>query len=240
MQLTDFWIYALPGIFLEISAALVGTYYLKKGRLQFKNTNYLVLFLWFTVLLETLGCYAPIAYFSDYKYFAFVVGTPFENNFWLFNLYGLTNFSFFAFYFISFLKNKYWRNIFYLLIGSFIGIAGIVMTTTGSFFKEPSRFVAIVGTMLLFVGVVLFYFELLRSNILLQVKRFLPFYVSVGVLVFNLCITPIDILSQYFSVADGNELFVKLHLNVLLFANIFMYSTFIFGFIICSRKKKSY
>ena len=108
------------------------------------------------------------------------------------------------------------------------------------FFPSSPKFITIAGTFLLFFSVMFFYFELLRSDLVLQLKRFLPFYISVGVLVFNLSITPIEILSQYFNLEEGNELFIKLHINVLLIANIFMYSTFILGFIICSRKKKFY
>ncbi|MCW8981918.1 MAG: hypothetical protein OQJ83_11085, partial [Altibacter sp.] len=84
---------------------------------------------------------------------------------------------------------------------------------------------------------VLFYFELLRSDMLLQLKHFLPLYISAGVLVFNLCVTPIDIFSEYFK---NNTFLVELKVYVYLYANIFMYSSFIIGFIVCSKKKRSY
>lgn len=219
-------------------AALAGSYYLVKNTTRAKNSKYLVLFLWVTVFVEVIASYALIAYYSDYKYFAFVEGTPFKNNFWLYNVYIVLSFSFFTLYFASFLKNKYWKIIFLALTISFIVISGIIVISTGLFFESIPQFVSLTGTLLLFFSVVMFYFELLRSDLLLQLKKLLPFYISVGVLVFNLCVTPIDLLSQHFSVE--NELFVKLHLNVLFFANIFIYSTFIFGFLICSRKKKSY
>lgn len=240
MEVSDFLVFILPIFFLEILAASAGSYYLKKISPRFKSTQYFVLFLWCTVCVEIFASYAPVAYFSDYEVFSFIAGTPFENNFWLYNIYNILSFSFLTLYFTSFLKNKYWKSFFLVSTIGFIIVSGIIIISNGTFFKSPSKFVTITGTLLLFFSVVLFYFELLRSDLLLQLKRFLPFYISVGVLIFNLCTTPIDILSQYFSIADGNELFVKLHINVLLFANIFMYSTFIFGFVICSKKKKSY
>lgn len=220
-------------------AAVAGSYYLKSTVPQFKTTRFVVYFLWFTVFVELLGSYAPIAYFSEYTFLESIVGTPFANNFWLFNIFNVLNYSFFSFYFISILKNKFWKNIFFGLIISFVVISILAFVFTPSFFKPSSQLLVISGTLLLFLSIIMFYFELLRSDYLLQLKRFLPFYISVGVLVFNLCVTPIEILSQYFSIADGNELFVKLHINVLLFANIFIYGTFILGFLICSRKKKS-
>ncbi len=240
MGLSDLLLFLFTVISLEAMAALAGSYYLKRTSSQFRNTKYLVLFLWITVSVEILASYALVAYYSDYEIFAFVKDTPFKNNFWLYNIYNILSFSFFTLYFISFVKNKYWKIIFLVLIISFIVVSETIIISTGSFFETTPIFVSIIGTLLLFFSVALFYFELLRSDLLLQLKRFLPFYISVGVLVFNLCITPIDILSQYFSIEDGNELFVKLHLNVLFYANIFMYSTFTFGFLICSRRKKSY
>lgn len=237
---SDFLIFLLPIFTLEILAALAGTFYLKREPSHIKSTKYLVLFLWFTVFIELFGCYAPVAYFTDYSVFGFIKDTPFENNFWLYNIYNILNYSFFTLYFTSFLKNKIWKKIFLFLTIGFIITSVSVILFKGIYFRSSSTFVTISGTLLLFFTVFLFYFELLRSDMLLQLNKFLPFYISVGVLVFNLCITPIDILSHYFSIADGNELFVKLHLNVLLYGNIFMYSTFILGFLICLRKKKSF
>jgi len=221
-------------------AALSGSYYLKRDISHFKNTKYLVIFLWVTVFVEIVASSAVLPYYYDYKVLALIKETPFKNNFWIYNVYNIASFSFFTLYFVSFLKNEYWKTIFRVLTICFIVVSGIIIISTGSFFESSPQFVPIAGTLLLFFSVVLFYFELLRSDLLLQLKKLLPFYISVGVLVFNLCVTPIDILSQYFNLTDGNELFVKLHTNVLFFANVFMYGTFIFGFLICSKKKKSY
>lgn len=240
MELGDFLLYVLPIFFLEVLAASTGTYYLRKNLSQFKSTKYLVLFLWITVFVELVGSYAPIGYFSDYTIFSFVQGTPFENNYWWYNSYSVLSFSFFILYFISFSKNKYWKLIFQILVGTFLLVSILIFIFSGTFFIGYSPYLTIAGTLLLFFSVVMFYFELLRSEFLLQLKRFLPFYISVGVLVFNLCVTPIEIFIQYFNLKDGNELFVTLRSNVLLYANIFMYSTFILGFLICLKKKKHF
>lgn len=221
-------------------AALSGSYYLKRDISHFKNTKYLVIFLWVTIFVEIVASYAVLPYYYDYKVLDLIKETPFKNNFWIYTIYNIASFSFFTLYFVSFLKNEFWKTIFRVLTICFIVVSGIIIISTGSFFESSPQFVPIAGTLLLFFSVVLFYFELLRSDLLLQLKKLLPFYISVGVLVFNLCVTPIDILSQYFNLTGGNELFVKLHLNVLFFANVFMYGTFILGFLICSRKKKSY
>ena len=239
MELSDFLPYVLPIFFLEILAASAGTYYLRRNVSQFKNTKYLVLFLWLTVFVEAVGFYAPFAYFSDYTMFPFVQGTPFENNYWWYNIYITLSFSFYVLYFISFLKNSYWKSVFKALVGAFLLSSISIFIFSDTFFKGFPPFVTISGTLLLFFSVILFYFELLRSDLLLQLKGLLPFYISVGVLMFNLCLTPIEIFIQYFNLKGGNELFVTLRSNVMLYGNIFMYSTYTLGFLICSRKKKS-
>lgn len=240
MELGDFLLYVAPIFSLEVLAASTGTYYLKKGSLKFKSTEYLVLFLWFTVFVEIVGSYAPIAYFSNYRIFSAVLETPFENNFWWYNIYAALSFSFYVLYFVSFLKNRYWKLVFQVSIVAFLISSILIFIFGGTFFKGFSPYLTIAGTLLLFFSVVFFYFELLRSDLLLQLKRFLPFYISVGVLVFNLCVTPIELFVQYFNLEGGNESFVTLRSNVLLYANIFMYSIFIIGFLVCSKKKKYY
>ena len=196
------------------------------------------MFLWFTVFVEIFGSYSPIGYFSEYRYFPFIQDTVFQNNLWWYNLFAISNFAFFTYYFISFLKNKTLRSIAHVSIVLYLFISLGVYIITGSLFSSTSNFVMIIGTLLLLMSVLSFYFELLRSDLLLQLKRLLPFYISVGVLIFNLCVTPVDILSDYFSEREGNALFVRLHITVLLFANLFLYTSFILGFLICSRTKK--
>lgn len=240
MDLGDFLIYVIPIFSLEVAAAFIGIYYLKRDFPKPISTKYLVYFLWLTVFVEVVGAYAPIAYFSDYKIFSVVHGTSLENNFWWYNMYTALGFSFYVLYFTSFLKNRYLKSIFQISVIAFLISSIFVFIFSGTFYEGYSPYLTIAGTLLLFFSVVFFYFELLRSDMLLQLKQFLPFYISVGVLAFNLCVTPIELFIQYFNLEGGNELFVKLRSNVLLYANIFMYSTFILGFIVCSRKKKSY
>ena len=104
------------------------------------------------------------------------------------------------------------------------------------FFKEDSVFTAIAGTLLLLLVNVLFYFDLLKSNQILNLKKQLPIYISVGVLVFYLCVTPIDLFSQYFK--RVNELFVNVKAIIYIIANILMYTTFTIGFLVCAKNKK--
>lgn len=237
LTIVDFTIYALPVTFIELLSVLAGIYYLKKSKSQHPATKYFVWFLGLTFFTEVVGAYSPIAYFSDYEYFGFVQDTSFERNKWLYNFYSLFFAVFYTYYFRNYLKNKLWRLILKVLIVLFIVSSIINLTITGVFFTEDSAYVNLVGTFLIFFSITLFYFELLRSDILLNLKRYLPLYISIGVLVFTLCMTPISLFSEYFN--EENSAFVKLQSHLILYSNLFMYTFFIIGFYIC-RKRTTY
>jgi hypothetical protein len=234
VEFLDYIINVGPIYLLEILAAIAGTYYLKKDSTS-RSTRWLVIFLWVTVAVEFTSSYAVIAYFSDYKYFSFVKDTPYADNKWLFNIYIILNFTFFIHYCGSYLKGELIKRIVkYSVISYFLASIGYLLVKD-VYFTETSLFSAIVGTLLLFVVIILFYFQLLKSDKILNLKYFLPFYISIGVLMFNLCITPLDIFSEFYS--KENIPFWKFKNIVFLLSNLFMYSSFILGFIICRRKK---
>jgi hypothetical protein len=222
---------------LELLAATAGTYYLKKNTEASNSTFYLVYFLWFTFILEVIAIYSPIAYFTDCEYFGFVYDTVFERNIWLYNIYSLISFSFFVYYIMSLLKSKAQKKTITLILYIYLIIGVLNLILSDVFFKEDSVFTAIAGTLLLLLVNVLFYFDLLKSNQILNLKKQLPIYISVGVLVFYLCVTPIDLFSQYFK--RVNELFVNVKAIIYIIANIFMYTTFTIGFLVCAKKNNS-
>lgn len=235
MEISDFILGALPITILELVAAVSGSYYLAKTE-HLKYTKYIVWLLWLTFFIEVLGSYAPIAYFSDYKYLSFLEDTSFSYNFWLYNIFMLIHYGIYIYYFRALIKNRFWRVVLQWALVIFEVSSLIYLFATDVFFTEFSQFTNIFGTLLLAFSIVLFYLELLRSEILLKLKFFIPIYISAGALMFHLVVTPVDLFSEYFS--SKNEIFVDLRVKVLLFANIFMYSLYTIGFLICSRKKK--
>ncbi|MBT8262320.1 MAG: hypothetical protein KJO05_05825 [Bacteroidia bacterium] len=222
---------------MELLAALAGSFFLYKTNAA-KISKQLVGFLWITFIVEVIAAYAPIAYFSDYKYFSFVKDTVFEDHKWLYNMYSLFSAVFLTYYFHQHLRNIKWKLILQVTLIAFSVAAIINLIFSGVFFVSDAQFTLLIGTLILIMSIIMFYFELLQSDLLLQLKRILPMYISVGVMVFSLCVTPVDIFSEYFS--EGNDSFVVLRNNVYLYTNIFMYTTFIIGFIICSKEKTSY
>jgi uncharacterized protein YneF (UPF0154 family) len=235
--LNDYIIFTLPINLVEILAAIAGTIYLKKVPAYNLSTKHFVWFLWFTVGLETVGTIAPIAFFEDYNFFYFLKGTPFQDNRWVYNIYSLCSAAFLTFYFSELIKNVFWKSVLKYLIIFFVITSIINLMISGVFFTEDSKYVNLLGAFMTFFSITLFYFELLRSDLLLNLKRYFPLYVSIGVLVFSLCMTPLSIFSDYFN--EENEQFVRLQSHLILYANLFMYLFFIIGFYICRKKSSS-
>jgi len=232
--LNEYFIKVIPINVVELLAAIAGSYYLKKNPNTQKANKYLVYFLWYTFINEVISAYAVVAYFSEYKYFSIVKDTFFYNNAWLFNIYTIISFSFLINYFSSFIKSKEIIKVFKLLTIIYIIISLILLVTSDLYFNSDTPFLTVVGTILVVISIFYYYFSLLKSDKVLDLKKQLPIYISIGVLVFNLCFTPIDIFSQYFK--RVNELYVTIRINLLLITNIFMYTTFIIGFLVCTKK----
>jgi hypothetical protein len=229
--LNDYLVFTLPINVVEIFAAIAGTIFLKKVPAYNLSTKYFVRFLWLTVAVETIGTYAPLAYFEGYQFFSFLENSSFLDNKWLYNSFAVVTSIFYTYYFGQFIKSKIQRVILKLLAVLFVISSIVNLAISGVFFIEDSEYVYLVGTFLVFFSITLFYFELLKSDMLLNLKRYLPFYISIGVLVFSLCMTPISLFSEYFN--QENSEFVKLQSHLILYSNLFMYTFFIIGFYIC-------
>ena len=235
MGFSDFLLNIVPVILFELIAAIAGIFYLKKNSTR-TNERYFVYFLWLNVLIDVLGSYAGVAYFTDYQIFEFIKGTPFRNNYWLFNIHLLLTNLFFIWFFSSEIKKVVLRKIL-LLLSVIMTIVVIADFYFGSFFGAISKTSAIFGSLLILLTILLFYKDLLVSEKLLKLKFYLPIYISVVLLVHTLCTSPLDFLSSYFKTSSGNHLFVSLKVSVFFFLNILLYLTYTVAFIICSKRK---
>jgi len=236
LEFSDVLWATIPILILEYIAAIAGIFFLKNSSNYTNWDKYFVWYLWLTCFVETIGLYSPLAYYTDYAYFSFVRDTSFISNYWLYNAFTLVSISFYCLYFISYLKSINKRKVLTALIFVYMIYSIGHLLMSGVFFKGYSQVILFSGVLLLIINVIFYYFELLRSDQIMNVKYLLPIYVSVGALLFYICVTPILFLSNYFS--TENSLFVNLRINVMLYANIFLYSTYTFGFLICSKKRK--
>jgi len=218
----------------EFLAFIVGVYYYKKNKST--PTYYLVLFLGITVFSEILKWYVVLI--NDGLLY-FLKGTVFERNYWLANLYAVLSYLFYINYFKWYLSTK--RSIKVLNLVSIVFLAFSILENifSGEFFLKFMPISNILGTLLVFLSIAFYYLELLKSDQILQVQKSLPFYVSVGALIFHLCSTPLFLYSSYYSnsVDPG---FVSLYRQVIFGTNYLLYSIYIAGFLICLRTKDPY
>ncbi|WP_271764862.1 hypothetical protein [Aquimarina algiphila] len=222
---------------IELIAVLVGLYCTTKYR-EDKVSRYFVWFLLFVVIVETMGLLPRLV--DGWSLFFPLKGTFFEkDNYWLYNPYLILNFVFYIFYYIKNIKSKKSKNLLKGLALFFFFSSIVNLLLTDVFFKAISAYTFILGGVLIFIGIFLYFYEVFQSDTILYFGRIFPFYVAAGTLVFHLTVTPLLIYSKYYS-ASSNPEFVKIYTNIITIANIFMYTCFTVGFIVCFRKNKSY
>src|SRR5690606_34876067 len=138
---------------------------------------------------------------------------------------------------ISQLQNKRTTRIFKWITVFFVLSAVLNLILTEVFFEQSSAYSFITGTFILLTLIFVYYFEHLKSDKILYFYKSLVFYISVGLLLWHVTITPLFIYNKYFNSASPE--FVKLHSIILNICNFFLYCLYIIAFIICASNKKS-
>ena len=187
------------GHFVEFLAAVSGTYYLFKTPNAQKIIRLFVYFLWLTVFVETIGLYAAYAYFTDYKNLEFIRDSPFERNYWLYNSFHVLSFGMYFFFFILHLNSAKIRRILTLTVFIFQVTVILDLFYSGFFFIAYSAYASVGGTLIMVICIMAYYYEMLISDKILHFYKNLVFYVSIGVLIWNLMVTPLFIYSKYFT-----------------------------------------
>lgn len=187
------------------------------------------------VFVETLGLYPTYAYFSDYTSLSFIRNTPFERNYWLYNIHKIISLLTYLSLFTSRLGGKRMRKIFWILIAVFAVSSFYNLIFSGIFYIGHSVFTTVSGTFLLVVIILIYYYELLKSDQILDFYYNVVFYISLGAVVWHLVVTPIFIYNKYFSLQSPD--FVLLHSWILRLANVFLYGTIIVGFLFAYRRE---
>lgn len=218
-----------PTYIFELFAAVAGIFYLFSNKNAGRADRLLVLCLIFIFVMDlgtiTFRLYSDV---YDYKYIEFLKDSPFGEFFWMYNSLNLVANSLFTFYYMLQLRSRKLKNILKGFIFSYwIGtiVLGIL---TGEYFKGLSSFVYIFGAFLICTSIAFYYLELIRTERILNFKRELPLFISVGLLIFQLAATPIFIFQRYIEVSEE---FSEVYGWTLDAANFFMYTVFTIGFI---------
>ncbi len=221
----------------EILAASAGTIYITKYRDK-SYIRYFVIFLWLTVFIEIVFGWLPscIHFFDS---FSGLKNTMFANNNWAYSIYDVISYSFYSFFFWSLIENVRFKAISKFVIVSYIIVAILNLAFNEFSFDTNSYPNVIIGTLILLLVIFYYYYQLLQSDLILNFYKSFPFYVSVGLLTFHLILNPIAIYQSYYN-SNSNPDFVEVYRYILTATNIFMYTCFTIGFLVCLKKNKSY
>ncbi|AXT53621.1 hypothetical protein D1818_23375 [Aquimarina sp. BL5] len=220
----------------EFLAALVGIIYIYKYRVD-NATRYFVYFLCFSFFVELLGELPTLI--KNNESLDFLNNTLLAKNAWFYNIYTIISILFYVCYFKYYLKSRYLKNILNILLLVFLLSSIVNLIITDVFFVRQSSYVMVFGTFLILISVFFYFFEMLKSEKILEFNKDFVFYVGVGASIFHLCITPLFIYFRYFH-DDISPEFVQIHKTILYTSIIFMYTCFTIGFLVCFKKNKSY
>ncbi|WP_438424282.1 hypothetical protein [Aquimarina macrocephali] len=229
-------IFLFSYLLFELMAAIAGSFYIRKCRGD-RFSRYFVYFLWLTLFVELFGTIPALIYYGDL--FPSLKGTFLEKNHWLYNIFFIYNFSFYIYYFCLNYKTEKLKVFMKALMVAYVLGAIVNLIFSDIYFIGISPFTYIVGTILLFVGGILYLYEILQSDKILTFYKTIPFYIAVGSVIFHLVVTPLFIYSKFYHMEKSPE-FVDVRKIILNSAIIFMYTCYTIGFIVCSRKNKSY
>lgn len=218
---------------VEGIAAITGLICYKK----YRNTyhKYFIWFLVYIILLDFLGSYT--IYVAKYEILKPIKealkGTLIEKNYWVFTFFwSIGSILFFVFYYLKIITNKYYRRIItYAALLFFLCSTTYIFLNINAFFKAAIPLIKVSGATVIFMCVIFYFIELLKSDEVLTFYKSLNFYISATIFIWWLVTTPVVFFEIYFSSADWN--FVFLRWQIFLFMNIFMYLTFSFALLWC-------
>ena len=170
-----------------------------------------------------------------YNEFEFLRDTFLIKNSWAYNITIIVKFLFFSYYFNS-IYNSYWNKVIKFLTVFFLISAIINLIFSDIFFNGLSSYTYITGSILILISILNYFFEVLKSDEILNFNKTLPFYIAIGTLIFHLCMTPLFIYGKYYSISRNPE-FADLYKLILTSSNIFMYSCYILGLVISLKNK---
>lgn len=200
-------------IYVEILTAIVASIYFYK----YKNSQlkYFLLFLWYIVINESIG-----------KYYIDVIGRQF---FEIYNIYVFIKFNFLFFIYWSFLRKKKYKRLTKVFAILFTIVYAIDVTYLENFSQELMSYSFMIGSSFLIIVIFFYYIEILNSEKVFNITKDILFWISLGVLLFNLGNIPWFIVRKYFLqiFIDNTSILIVLSRCLLYILNF----CFIIGFI---------
>lgn len=220
---------------VEFIAAISGTVYIKNN----KNSvvKIFVYYLWITFFVEVIGEYGRLMRNNyDYDWFIAIKNSVFCENMWLYNIYSYVAIGFIGVFYSNLMLNIFYKNIIRGALVLFSLFTFIFFTVSDAFFLKSLPYDFILGTAVICLFVILYFIELMKSDEILNYYKLPSFYISIALLLWYLCVTPLFIFDGYF--LEINAEFVIFKYLLLLIINICTYLCFAFGFWYSLYKRK--
>lgn len=220
---------------LELVAALAGSYH------YLKTKNFIIRpfiwYLWLVVFVETFGMYGYILQYNyDNELFIWIKNSVFCYNRWLYNIFHVLAVILFGIYYKRVLKDNKAKQIVTTLVAIYVIFSVGYALFSNDFFMKSIPYNHFLETFIVFIFVMLFYREILKSDRILVFYKEPAFYISSGLLLWYLGVTPLFIFDGYFYAVNPN--FIEFRSFYLLIANILLYSCYTIGFLYTIQFKK--
>ena len=219
----------------ELLAALSGSYYYKK--IQDKRLRIFVHYLWLTTIVEIVGSYSYLMLNNyDYQWFIAIKNSVFCSNIWLYNIYAYLAMGFISIFYYNFMTTIKSRTV---VLSAFIGYSVfsiLYYTLTDAFFITSLPYHFTIAVAIISLYVLLYFLQLINSDKILDFYKLPSFYISIGLLLWYLCVIPLFIFNGYFKSINSD--FGRFRALLLLIINICTYSWFAFGFLYPLYKRK--
>lgn len=220
--------------FIELVAALSASYYWIKTKDQ--AVRPFVWYLWLIVFVETFGLYPYLYIRFDHPYIDWIEHSRIARNTWLYNIRNILDLYLIGLFVKRNTKSKFTQNIINIVVSSCVSIIVLYFVISGNFFKTGLQYNYAISTFAIFVMVITFFNELLKSDDLLEFYKSHVFYILTSLMLFEIFTTPIFLYSGYFS--KINENFITFRFNFLFTSIILLYSCYTFAFLYSLYHKK--
>jgi hypothetical protein len=132
------------------------------------------------------------------------------------------------FFYLFSIKNLVSKKIIISLISVYI-LINISMLFYIDYTKEYFVYSWIIGQFFIVVSIMIYFVEVLKSEVILTIQKSLIFWISLGVLIFNVGLLPVFVIAE---LIDWQGIFKYIILTV----NILMATSFITGFIVSKKE----
>lgn len=172
--------------------------------------------------------------FLVYSFFIEVAGMFFAfylkvNTAFIYNSWNVVSYLFYTFFFLGKISNQTKK----LFIKSFAAIFIALILINALFFQNYVIHIFIynfiLGKILMVVTIMIYFTELLKSNLILNIKESLFFWISIGVFIYSIGSIPVFVVAEYISY-QGAFRYITFGLNII------MSLCFITGFLISKKQ----